>query len=209
MSLPHSPLGLFALACAVLAAVTLIAYLVKRPALGGMTRLWLLIGLGVLPISSATTGNIEGYERTKQRSFCGGCHVMTPYTSDAADPASMSLAARHSRVPLFGDESCYTCHADYGMYGTVTTKYGGLKHVFHYYDSYVGVPFDEAKKRIHLYKPMPNATCMHCHSTTPEIWKRAPDHVASLDDVRSDKVSCASGGCHGYAHPFTKPPVTP
>jgi len=34
---------------------------------------------------------------------------------------------------------------------------------------------------------------------------RFPDHKSTLDDVRSGRLSCASGGCHGFAHPFWKP----
>ena len=67
------------------------------------------------------SGNIAGYEATKTRRFCGSCHVMTPYAKDSEDVASTSLAARHSRNDAFGAENCYACHADYGMFGTVTT----------------------------------------------------------------------------------------
>ena len=63
---------------------------------------------------------------------------MEPWVQDASDPASTSLAARHGRNALFGDPNCYTCHADYGMYGTVHTKIGGLRHVAAYYaDGYL------------------------------------------------------------------------
>jgi hypothetical protein len=75
-----------------------------------------------------------------------------------------------------------------------------------YYTRYRGVSADDAKKTIALYKPFPNAACMECHSSTVELWKAVPDHKASLDDVRADRVSCASDGCHGYAHPNARPP---
>ena len=47
--------------------------------------------------------------------------------------------------------------------------------------------------------------CMQCHSTKLDIWLRLPDHKSALDDVRTGRMSCASGGCHGFAHPFWKP----
>ncbi len=192
--------------CAALAAVILIAYLIWRPALHGVAKVWLLLGLGVFPLATAFSGNVVGYEATKTRDFCGSCHVMTPHAADADNPDSRSLASRHARNRLFGKANCYACHADYGMYGTITTKLGGLRHVWKYYTEYKDVPLDEAKKSIHLYKPYPNANCMQCHSTQLEGWRKVPDHTASLEDVRSGRVSCASGGCHGFAHPFTKPP---
>jgi cytochrome c-type protein NapC len=199
-----STLSILSLAFAAIAAIVLTTYLIRRPALDAATKVWLLLGLGAFPIAAATAGNVEGYEATKKRSFCASCHVMTPHAGDAADPRSTSLAARHSRNQLFGDESCYTCHADYGKLGAVMTKLGGMRHVWLYYTEYKDTPLDEAKKTIHLMKPYPNDNCMQCHSTRDALWLKTPDHVSSLDDVRAGRVSCASVGCHGYAHPFTK-----
>jgi cytochrome c-type protein NapC len=199
-----STLSILSITFAALAAIVLAAYLVRRPALDSGSKMWLLLGLGVFPMGAAATGNVEGFEATKQRNFCASCHVMTPHAEDAADPTSTSLAARHSRNNLFGDESCYTCHADYGKLGTVMTKLGGMRHVWLYYTEYKDTPLDEAKRTIHLVKPYSNENCIQCHSTRDALWLKAPDHLSSLDDVRSGRVSCASAGCHGYAHPFTK-----
>jgi cytochrome c-type protein NapC len=200
-----SPLAAAGVACAALAAAILVTYLVRRPALGPSTRAWLLLGLGVFPIAVAFTGNLHGYEATKKRAFCGSCHVMSLHAADADDPKSRSLAARHARSPMMGDENCYTCHADYGMFGTVVTKLGGMRHVWLYFTEYRDTPVDRAKETIHLLKPYPNSTCMQCHSTQTELWAKVPDHKSSLDDVRSGRVSCASEGCHGLAHPFFRP----
>jgi cytochrome c-type protein NapC len=199
-----SPLAIFALTCAGCATLTLVLYLIRRPPLTAASKLWLLVGLGVFPIGAAASGNIAGFERTKERTFCTSCHVMTPHGDDAQDPASGSLAARHSRNKLFGDESCYTCHADYGMFGTLTTKMGGMRHVWLYYTEFKDMPIDEAKRTIHIRKPYPNNNCMQCHSTTDTLFLKTKDHASSLEDIRSGIVSCASAGCHGYAHPFTK-----
>lgn len=209
MTVPHSPLGQLACISAFLAAAILVGYIVRRPPLTAATKLWLFLGLAVFPIAAAAAGNVEGYERTKARTFCGSCHVMTPYTSDSSDMTSHSLASRHGRNNLFGAENCYVCHADYGMYGTVVTKLGGMRHVYEYYTDYRTASLEEARERIHLYKPYPNSNCMQCHSTTLDVWSRVPDHKASLEDVRSGRISCASGGCHGYAHPFSKPNPRP
>ncbi len=206
MSLHASPLTWIALACGAMSAAILIAYLARRPTLGQATKVWLLLGLGVFPLGVAATGNIEGYEATKKREFCGSCHVMGPHASDSNDPASKSLASRHARNKLFGADNCYACHADYGMFGTITTKIGGMRHVWLYYTEYRNQTIEEAKKTIHLRKPYPNENCMQCHSTETELWQRRPDHKSALEDVRSGRVSCASSGCHGFAHPTFRPP---
>ena len=48
MILPSSPLAVLALAFAALSATILVAYVVVRPPLVRATKLWLLLGLGIL-----------------------------------------------------------------------------------------------------------------------------------------------------------------
>jgi cytochrome c-type protein NapC len=199
-----SPIALLALACAASSAIILLVYLIRRPPLDGATKVSLFMGLGAFPIGLAALGNYQDFEATKNRAFCGSCHVMIPHASDSDDPKSQSLAARHARNRMFGGDNCYACHADYGMFGTVTTKMGGMRHVYLYATEYRNTSLAEARAKIHLVKPYPNGNCMQCHSTEGELWMKHPDHKASLEDVRSGRVSCASGGCHGFAHPFSK-----
>jgi nitrate/TMAO reductase-like tetraheme cytochrome c subunit len=208
MTAHEPPLTLLALTCAAIAGVILLVYLVRQPHLGAATKVWLLLGLGVFPIGAAAAGNVQGFEATKERKFCGSCHVMIPHALDSDDAKSLTLASRHARNRLFGETNCYSCHADYGMFGTILTKLGGMRHVWLYVTEYRNTPLEEAKKTIHLVKPYPNDNCMQCHSTELPVWQRVPDHKSSLLDVRQQRVSCASAGCHGYAHPFTKPAQT-
>jgi cytochrome c-type protein NapC len=109
---------------------------------------------------------------------------------------------------MFGDRSCYICHADYGMYGYAMTKAGGMRHVYEYYlHGYKDMPLEEAKRVIRLKKPYDNTNCRQCHTTTLHDWRRVPDHQALETELSSNKVSCASAGCHGFAHAFNKPPA--
>jgi hypothetical protein len=62
----------------------------------------------------------------------------------------------------------------------------------------------QALKEIHLHKPYDNLNCRQCHTTTLKGWRSVPDHEALKTELFSNKVSCASAGCHGFAHPFTK-----
>jgi nitrate/TMAO reductase-like tetraheme cytochrome c subunit len=206
----NSALSIVSVASAAIAAAILIVYLKQKPARDFRTKLWLLLGLGVFPAIAAASSTVAGMERTTEREFCGSCHVMTAHYEDAGDASSQSLAARHSRNPYFGHKSCYVCHADYGMYGYAMTKAGGLRHVYEYYlGGYRKMPLEEFKTIIHLRKPYDNTNCRQCHTTTLHDWRRVPDHVSLKAEVESNKVSCASAGCHGYAHPFTKKPVEP
>jgi nitrate/TMAO reductase-like tetraheme cytochrome c subunit len=202
----HSPIALVAIGCAALSALISLYYLLGKPQLVRSTKVVLFFGLGVFPIAVAATGNVQGMEATKERQFCGSCHVMTLHAADSNDPASQTLGARHARNQLFGSENCYACHSDYGMYGTVLTKMGGMRHVYLYYSEYKDVPLEEAKTSIKLLKPYPNHNCTHCHSTENELWRKRPDHASSAQDTREGRMSCASAGCHGLAHPFFGPP---
>ncbi|HEX8792414.1 MAG TPA: NapC/NirT family cytochrome c [Polyangiaceae bacterium] len=210
MTFPTQPLALLALSLAALAAAILVTYLVTRPPLVRATKLWLLLGLGILPIGAAFAGNVQGFEATKEREFCGSCHVMVPHAHDSEDLSSNSLAARHARNPYFGSENCYACHADYGMFGTLVTKTGGMRHVWLYVTEYRNTPIEEAKKTIALRAPEKmNGNCMQCHSTEDALWLKVSDHRSSLGEVRTGRVSCASEGCHGLAHPFWQGPKAP
>jgi nitrate/TMAO reductase-like tetraheme cytochrome c subunit len=206
LALATSWLGALALLSALAAASILVHHLLKRPPLNTAAKLRLLFGLGVLPTLAAGASTVEGMEQTTHREFCGSCHVMGAHFENTKDPSAQSLAARHSRNPFFGDRSCYVCHADYGMFGYALTKAGGLRHVYMYYlGGYRQMSLAQAEKEIHLIKPYDNQNCRQCHTTTLHDWRRVPDHDSLKAELDSNKVSCASAGCHGYAHPFTKP----
>jgi len=199
-----SPLSWIALTCAVVAAIILILYLVCRPPLDLKTKAFLGLGLGVLPIMTALIGNVEGLHATEKQAFCGSCHTMDLHIADANDPDSLGLAAIHSRTKMFGDRSCYVCHKNYGMYGYALTKLGGMGHVYYFVTDYGWESVEESIERIHIAQPFKNENCMQCHSTSGRIWNDVPDHAGLLEDLRTGNTSCASVGCHGYAHPFSK-----
>ncbi|MCC6555930.1 MAG: NapC/NirT family cytochrome c [Polyangiaceae bacterium] len=192
---PTQILKLGALVSCALSAVMLVAWLIRRPPLGPGAKLWLFFGLGPLPIAAALMGNIANLEVSKERRFCDSCHVMNPYVRDAEDPHSRSLASLHSKNAWFGGESCYVCHADYGMFGTATTKIGGLRHVWDYYVN----DWSSGSRRPELYKPYDDHTCMRCH---PQSGDRRPlAHEVHSRMMGEGKVTCASKGCHGPPHP--------
>jgi cytochrome c-type protein NapC len=188
-------LRLAALVSAVLAVAILVWYLIARPPLGRSTKIVLLFGLGVMPLATALSGNIAGFEFTMKRDFCGSCHVMLPYTQDAGDPKSTSLAAIHSRNHTFGLESCYTCHADYQIFGALTTKMNGMKHLMMYITEYSNTgPLGEGGPKIHMYKPFKNGMCTRCHSTEAPRWGKVEEHAGSIDEIRKGDVKCVD--CH-------------
>ncbi len=206
MTPPSSALAWVCLLCVAISGVILLHYLVKAPPLELRTKLTLALGLGLFPGLAATTSTVVGIQRTTERDFCGSCHVMGAHVQDAEDPSSVSLAARHARNPYFGEHNCYTCHADYSMVGYALTKINGLKHVYHYYASgYRQKTLEQALADIRLYKPYDNNNCRQCHTGRGPLWRQVPEHVPLEAALDANTVSCASDGCHGYAHPFSKP----
>ena len=188
-----------ALFSAVASLVIMAWYLVRRPHLYRTTKVILLFGLGLLPAIVSLTGNIASFGYTMTRPFCGSCHVMGPYLRDAEDPRSTSLAAIHSRSPKFGGDSCYHCHADYQLFGAITTKMNGMRHLYHYLTEYANTgPDGEGGPPIHLYEPFKNDTCIQCHSTMAKTYLAT--HGDQVDQIRSGDVSCID--CHSDVHPL-------
>ncbi|MFO0597496.1 MAG: NapC/NirT family cytochrome c [Myxococcaceae bacterium] len=200
-------MGALAIGAALIAAALLAHHLIFRPELKATTRLKLLLGLGVFPFVAAVATTGSGMERTTEREFCGSCHVMETHLTDLTDPNSLSLASRHSRNKQVGPHACYTCHADYGLLGYPMTKLTGMSHVYKYYFAgYRSYSLERFHAEVRIAKPYPNANCQQCHSGTLASFANVREHLGLQDELAANKVSCASAGCHGVAHRFSKRP---
>lgn len=191
-----SLLGTFALGLSALSALIIVAYLIRSPPLTGAVKLLLGGALFVLPTGAAMVGNVHNLETSKSVEFCGSCHVMDSYVADATNPESDSLASKHAQLEIFRDSACYNCHADYGMYGGVTTKIGGMHHVVAFYGDDWSKPGHRPPK---LFKPFDTRRCLTCHDP---LRAGAPlEHRIHAEKLKSREVSCAAKGCHGPPHP--------
>jgi len=99
---------------------------------------------------------------------------------------------QNHRVPA--DMACYSCHADYTIYGPLNDKMQGLKRI---YMQYVSTPPDPAA--IHIQGGFKNAQCLHCHAGA-RSFEDNPVHAAMMDSLKSNQVSCLGSGCHDMAH---------
>jgi cytochrome c-type protein NapC len=102
---------------------------------------------------------------------------------------------QYNRVPR--ETACYTCHTDYTMYGGVTAKWRGLRHV---YVQYLGTRPEPAA--IRTYAPYNNRECLHCHEGGRSFEEQSAHNreAGSLASIRSNAVSCISSGCHEFIH---------
>jgi cytochrome c-type protein NapC len=193
---PAHLVNYIALAAAAAAALILLLYLFRRPHLDMRWKVLLFVGVGPLPITAAMLGNITGFEGTKDRRFCGSCHTMDMYVADAEDKSSGSLAAIHSRNPYFGEQSCYICHADYGMFGLAVTKLGGMRHMWYYYTENWEAPDHPPPK---MLEPYSHVACKQCHP--PDRPRQPLEHQVHRDAILKSEVGCTAAGCHGRPHP--------
>lgn len=149
----------------------------------------LALGVVVLPLAVVFFGYHYGLEAAKTVNACGACHVMTPYVRDLRDPRSDTLAARHFKNRYIQENHCYTCHADYGMFGTVQAKWEGLGHVVRHATGAYSLPLEIAH-------PYSNARCLDCHG---ESQKFATTHdEETRGGAAAGRLSCLE--CHGPAH---------
>lgn len=180
-------------------SAVLIAVIVVRPdttvARGG--KILAFLGLFILPVFGGVLGLEDHIERSKQTSFCLSCHIMSDYGRSVLVDDSSYIPAAHyqnNRVPR--DEACYTCHTDYTLYtGGIKAKIRGLRHL---YVQYLGTP----QRPIRLYNPYNNSVCLHCHLGARSFEEGAV-HTADpqiMADIKSNKLSCLSSGCHDTVH---------
>lgn len=179
-------------------AALFVIVIVLRPeitmARGG--KVLAFLALFILPGVAGLMG-FEGHmERSKQTSFCLSCHVMEPYGKSLYVDDSSYLPAAHfqnARIPR--DQACYTCHTNYTIYGTFHDKMRGLVHAYKYY---IGHPAEP----IHLYQPFNNRECLHCHLGARSFEQGAVHNAdaQTMADIKSNKLSCVSSGCHDIVH---------
>jgi nitrate/TMAO reductase-like tetraheme cytochrome c subunit len=151
----------------------------------------LFIGLLVLPVVVIFFGYSQGMSGMETVRACGGCHAMTGHVADLRDPDSESLAAVHFKNRYIRSDQCYTCHSDYGLFGTLSAKMDGLRHVVHHVAGTYTTP-------IKIAHPYSNVRCLTCHAGSQKFMK-SDGHPAEIQpQLMSGQESCLT--CHTPAH---------
>jgi nitrate/TMAO reductase-like tetraheme cytochrome c subunit len=159
------------------------------------SALWLhLLSLGVLPLALLAIGQFATLEYATEAQFCGSCHLtMKSYIDDLRNPKSQSLAALHAQNRMMPGTECYSCHANYGIHGTLQAKLTGLRHTWKYNTGTYHLP-------LKMPEPFENVLCLKCHNGA----KRFMAQEVHLEDgkvseeLRTNKTECVS--CHAPAH---------
>jgi cytochrome c-type protein NapC len=185
------------LICQIVLSIVLASVFLVRPSLTRATswKVLAFIGLCVLPALCIVGGMNTHIQRSEQTKFCISCHVMIPYGQSLYVDDPGHIPAQHfqnHRVPA--DMACYSCHADYTIYGPLKDKMQGLKRI---YMQYVSTPPDPAAIRIE--GGFKNAQCLHCHLGA-RAFEENPVHAAMMDSLKSEQTSCLTSGCHDTTH---------
>ena len=183
------------LICQIALSVVLAAVFLVRPSLTSAAgwKIVAFIGLCVLPALCIVGGMNTHVQRSEQTQFCISCHVMIPYGQSLYVDDPSHIPAQHfqnHRVPP--DMACYSCHADYSIYGPLKDKMQGLKRI---YMQYVSTP----PNPITIPGGFKNAQCLHCHLGA-RGFEENPVHAAMIDSLKSNQTSCLTSGCHDTAH---------
>ena len=148
----------------------------------------------LLPIAVYALCGLLVLEDSKNVSFCGSCHVMTPIVA-SIEADNGSLAAIHyGRGLVPHEQACYVCHSGYGIWGTVGAKMDGVMHMLRTVAGRYEFP-------IKLRGPFDIDSCLGCHAYAPSF--RAVEAHQSPDIQKAliaREMSC-TGACHPAAHP--------
>lgn len=174
------------------AALILYTLITRRERIADQQSKWLLfLGIAVLPVPAVLLGGVVGIEHSKGVTFCSSCHPMDPFVDDMRDTDSELLAAVHFKNRFIQKEHCYTCHTDYGIFGTMEAKLTGLKHV--YMDA-----TGRWEAPIAIYKPYQFRICLNCHAGALRF-EDEEDHEDVIEEVVDGETDCTD--CHEMSHP--------
>jgi nitrate/TMAO reductase-like tetraheme cytochrome c subunit len=149
----------------------------------------------LLPGLVLALGTVRHVEESKSTTFCLSCHVMEPYGRSLRLDDSAHLPAAHfqnKRIPR--DHACFTCHTHYTMFGDLTAKLSGLRHMWVYYTG-------STPEQIELYAPFHNRECLHCHNNA-RSFEEEESHMGIRDELASNETSCLD--CHDSVHDVHK-----
>jgi nitrate/TMAO reductase-like tetraheme cytochrome c subunit len=177
-----------ALSAVALIAWTLVAY---RGRLSGFrARLLLFIGVCCVPFPAVLMSAAVGLEQSKAVAFCNSCHLMGAFVADMKDADSRSLSALHFRNRYIQNDHCYSCHTDYGLFGTLEAKIGGMSHVW---SEFAGAGRGTVRQKGNYRFTI----CLNCHGESSKFIQQK-GHAGVVNRVVGGQAACTE--CHNRSH---------
>jgi hypothetical protein len=157
---------------------------------GFRARLLLFIGVCCVPFPAALMSAAVGREQSKAVAFCDSCHLMGAFVADMKDADSRSLSALHFRNRYIQNEHCYSCHTDYGLFGTLEAKVGGMAHVW---SEFSGAGSGAVRPKTNYRFTI----CLNCHGQSAKFVQQKA-HGGVVDKVMDGRAACTE--CHSLSH---------
>lgn len=149
------------------------------------------LGFFVLPLTVTGLGTASHLKQATSTEFCVSCHVMEPYGKSLLVDDETWVPAVHFQDNLTPrDQSCYSCHTNYTMFGDLKAKIAGLKHVYVYY-------LGTVPEKIELYQPYQNRECLSCHGAS-RSFSEDELHAEIYAELLDESTSCLE--CHDMSH---------
>ena len=148
----------------------------------------------VLPIAAYGLASLHMLESSKQVTFCGSCHVMTPILNSLQSNDGSLASIHYARGLVPHDQACFTCHSGYGIWGGVDAKMAGVMHMVRTATGWYTLP-------IALHGHFDINSCLGCHASAPSF--RAVEAHQDPDlqkQLLAHEIGC-TGICHPAAHP--------
>jgi hypothetical protein len=177
----------------ILIAIPAIGFLLVGLVRGRLPTAFAAAGV-FLPVAAYAVASLYVLEGSRQTSFCGSCHVMTPLLASVRGNDG-SLAATHfARGLVPHEQACYTCHSGYGIWGGVDAKIAGVMHMVRTVTGRYRLPLE-------THGPFDIDSCLACHAHVP-AFRAVADHQNPevQKQLLSHEMSC-TGICHPEAHP--------
>ncbi len=174
------------------AGLILFTLVAQRRRLGSSQSKWLLfLGVCVVPVPVMVLSTAVGLEQAKAIAFCRSCHVMGTFVEDMEDPASQRLAAIHFKNRYIQENHCFACHTDYGLFGSVHAKIGGLGHIWQDATGTYVLP-------VKIEPAYRFTICLNCHGQSQKF-RTQTAHAGIVPKTLRGEITCAD--CHGLSHP--------
>ena len=148
----------------------------------------------LLPIAAYALAGLHMIEGSKEVTFCGSCHVMTPLLKSLQANDGSLAATHYARGLVPHDQACFTCHSGYGIWGGLDAKMAGVMHMVRSATGRYSLPLE-------MNSPFDIDSCLGCHAHTSTFRGVEAHQDLDLQKLLLAREMSCTGVCHPAAHP--------
>lgn len=151
--------------------------------------------LFLLPVFGYALGNLQILEESKRVTFCGSCHeTMSPLVETLRADDSTLAGFHYQNGAVSHESACYQCHSGYGIWGGMSAKLAGVRHMLHTVTGAYDYPLS-------LDAPLDIDACLECHAEATPFRAVEDHHDPDTQRMLVEREMGCTGDCHPSAHP--------